>query len=368
MAVNKVLLAKPRGFCAGVEMAIKALSFMVRIFEPPIYCYHEIVHNSYIVDRFRSLGVVFVDDISDVPSGAPVMLSAHGSAPQVVDEARARAGIVVNAVCPLVTKVHHEMKTKAAQGYTIIYIGHAGHEEAEATMAEAPDKVVLVEDERGIDQLKKTDGKVALLTQTTLSRDDWEGVIEKAKRKFPDLWVPIRRDLCYATTNRQAAVQAIAGRSDTVVVIGSANSSNAIALEKVARSSGCSNVVRIDSANELPDNLSGTVGVTAGASAPEHIVEEVVKALKPRYGVEEVSVIEEDEYFPPPPELRELLKATANEIALATAHPLKDGYSTNNGKNGAYLDDRAISAMTALLDADKADVLSSGRQAKRRVP
>ena len=182
-------------------MAVKALSFMVRIFDPPIYCYHEIVHNRYIVDRFRSLGVVFVDDISEVPTGSPLMLSAHGSAPEVIDKARTRAGVVVNAVCPLVTKVHHEMKTKAAQGYTIIYIGHSGHEEAEATVAEAPDNVVLIEDEQGIEQLEQTDQKIALLTQTTLSRDEWEGIVEKAKKKFPNLWMPMRKDLCYATTN-----------------------------------------------------------------------------------------------------------------------------------------------------------------------
>src|SRR5690349_20160567 len=236
--VERVLLAAPRGFCAGVEMAIKALAWMVRIFEPPVYCYHEIVHNRVVVDRFERLGVVFVDDIADVPAGAPLMLSAHGSAPEVVAAARARGGAVVDAVCPLVTKVHHEVRVRAGKGYTVLYAGHEGHDEAVGTMAVAPDSVRLVQREDDVDGLAGVDGPVAFLAQTTLSLDEWRGVLDAARERFPDLWVPGRSDLCFATTNRQSALKAIADRADAVVVIGSANSSNTVALGKAARASG----------------------------------------------------------------------------------------------------------------------------------
>src|SRR4051812_16590884 len=167
--VDRVLLASPRGFCAGVEMAIKALAWMVRVFEPPVYCYHEIVHNRLVVDRFRRLGVVFVDDIADVPEGAPLMLSAHGSAPEVVAAVRASGGFVVDAVCPLVTKVHHEVKVRAGKGYSIVYVGHEGHDEAVGTMAVAPDAIHLVQTDADVDELPDPGGPVALLAQTTLS-------------------------------------------------------------------------------------------------------------------------------------------------------------------------------------------------------
>ncbi|HEY6429574.1 MAG TPA: 4-hydroxy-3-methylbut-2-enyl diphosphate reductase, partial [Acidimicrobiales bacterium] len=267
--VERVMLAQPRGFCAGVEKAIKALAWMVRVFEPPVYCYHEIVHNRHVVDRFREQGVVFVDDVSDAPPGAPVMLSAHGSAPEVVDTARGRGGVVVDAVCPLVTKVHHELKVRSRKGYTVLYVGHAGHEEAVGTMAVAPQSVRLVEHEsdlQSLDDLSAEGTPVALLAQTTLSHDEWRGLMEEARRRFPDLWMPNRSDLCFATTNRQAALKAIAAEADAVVVIGSANSSNTVALEKVARAGGCARVLRVNEADELPGDLSGTVGVTAGAS------------------------------------------------------------------------------------------------------
>ena len=238
MAVDKVLLAAPRGFCAGVEMAIKALAWMVRAFDPPVYCYHEIVHNQVVVDRFRALGVVFVDDISEVPEGAPVMLSAHGSAPDVVQAARDRGGFVVNAVCPLVTKVHHEVKVRAGKGFTVVYVGHEGHDEAVGTMAVAPDDILLVESESDVAALEDTGRPVALLAQTTLSHHDWAGVLDAARERWPDLWMPGRSDLCFATTNRQSALMAIATRCDAIVVIGSANSSNTRALEKLAREAG----------------------------------------------------------------------------------------------------------------------------------
>src|SRR6202142_1774044 len=168
------MLAEPRGFCAGVEKAIKALAWMVRVFDPPVYCYHEIVHNRHVVERFRDQGVVFVDDVADVPAGAPLMLSAHGSAPEVVEAARARGGVVVDAVCPLVTKVHHELKVRSRKGYTVLYVGHAGHEEAVGTMAVAPSSVHLVQSEAEVDQADVVTGTpVALLAQTTLSHDEW---------------------------------------------------------------------------------------------------------------------------------------------------------------------------------------------------
>ncbi len=317
MSVDKVLLAEPRGFCAGVEKAIKALAWMIRVFEPPVYCYHEIVHNQLVVEEFRSLGVVFVDDVAEVPPGAPLMLSAHGTAPAVVDEAQRRGGVVIDAVCPLVTKVHHELKTRSRKGYQVIYVGHAGHEEAVGTMAVAPEAVHLVERQEDLAALDPAPGTpIALLAQTTLSHDEWRGLMEAAAARFPGLWLPGRSDLCFATTNRQAALRAIAARVDAMVVIGSANSSNTIALEKVALASGCPRVVRIDGPEELPADLFGTVGVTAGASAPEQLVDQVVAALAPAEGVEPVSVTTEDEYFPPPPELRELLRALATAVGL----------------------------------------------------
>jgi 4-hydroxy-3-methylbut-2-enyl diphosphate reductase len=306
MPVEKVLLAAPRGFCAGVEMAIKALAWMVRTCEPPVYCYHEIVHNQIVVDRFKDLGVVFVDDIAEVPEGAPIMLSAHGSAPEVVAAAKAHGGVVVDAVCPLVTKVHHEVKVRAGKGYTVVYVGHEGHDEAVGTMAVAPDNVRLVETEADVRTIDDPGTPVALLAQTTLSHDEWAGVQEAVRERFPEVWMPGRSDLCFATTNRQAALKAIAERARTMVVIGSANSSNTLALERVARERGCE-VLRINSAAELPDDLDGVVGVTAGASAPEELVDEVLAKLAPAHGVELVDVTHEDEYFPPPRELRDLL-------------------------------------------------------------
>jgi 4-hydroxy-3-methylbut-2-enyl diphosphate reductase len=307
--VDKVLLAAPRGFCAGVEMAIKALAWMVRAFEPPVYCYHEIVHNQGVVDRFREMGVVFVDDIAEVPQGRPIMLSAHGSAPEVVAAARERGSYVVNAVCPLVTKVHHEVRTRAGKGYRIVYVGHEGHEEAVGTMAVAPDAIDRVESVADVDALPDDVGgqPVALLAQTTLSHRDWAAVAERAGERFPGLWRPGRSDLCFATTNRQSALAEIAPRCDAVVVIGSANSSNTRALEKLARESGCDRVYRVNGPDELAGDLGGTVGVTAGASAPEGVVEAVIARLAPARGVEEVRITDEDEYFPPPRELRDLL-------------------------------------------------------------
>ncbi|MHB1517024.1 MAG: 4-hydroxy-3-methylbut-2-enyl diphosphate reductase [Acidimicrobiales bacterium] len=364
MDVDLVLLAEPRGFCAGVEKAIKALAWMVRVFEPPVYCYHEIVHNQHVVDQFRAQGVRFVDEVDEVPDGAPLMLSAHGSAPEVVLAARSRGRVVVDAVCPLVTKVHHELKVRADKGYTVLYVGHQGHEEAVGTMAVAPAAVRLLERTEDVDRIGALAGDgeepppVALLAQTTLSHDEWAGIVERAKERFPDLWMPNRSDLCFATTNRQAALKALAGRADAVVVIGSDNSSNTVALEKVARAFGCPRVVRINDAAELPDDLTGTVGVTAGASAPEALVRAVVDRLAPREGVRITSVTVEEEYFPPPPELRDLLRRLELVLDTFSTSPAAGDRSKTPphrgaDRSGALLDDRTVAAAAVLELLDR---------------
>jgi 4-hydroxy-3-methylbut-2-enyl diphosphate reductase len=348
--VDKVRLAEPRGFCAGVEMAIKALAWMVRAFEPPVYCYHEIVHNRLVVERFRDQGVIFVDDIDDVPPGAPVMLSAHGSAPDVVTAARREGRYVVNAVCPLVTKVHHEARVRARKGYTVLYVGHAGHDEAVGTIAVAPDRIKLVErdDDLGDAFAGVTDPqKVAMLAQTTLAHHEWQGLLEQTRAQFPEMWTATRNDLCFATTNRQAALTEIARDADAVVVIGSANSSNTIALAKVALDAGCPVVLRIDGPDELDLATIGdarVVGVTAGASAPEELVDAVIAKLAPRDGVDVVRVTDEDEYFPPPRELREVMPVLDVVAALAFGGDPRRA----SAMGGAFSDDRRLDASRVL--------------------
>ncbi len=340
-SVERVLLAEPRGFCAGVEMAIKALAWMVRSFPAPVYCYHEIVHNRVIVERFEAQGVVFVDDIDAVPAGSPIMLSAHGSAPAVVAAAQARGSYVVDSVCPLVTKVHHEVRVRAGKGYHIVYVGHEGHEEAVGTMAVAPEAMTRVESVEEVAALPAFTEPVALLAQTTLSHRDWSGVAVAVRGRFPDVWSPGRSDLCFATTNRQAALMELAARCDAIVIIGSANSSNTVALEKLARESGCGPVYRVNAVGELPDEVLTyrIVGVTAGASAPDELVREVVARLAPADGVEVVRITTEDEYFPPPRKLREL------QAAIETAATATLGGSLGNRPR---VDDRRLAASDVL--------------------
>jgi 4-hydroxy-3-methylbut-2-enyl diphosphate reductase len=246
---------------------------------------------------------------------------------------------VVDSVCPLVTKVHHEVKVRAGKGYRIVYVGHEGHEEAIGTMAVAPDAIDRVESVAEVDALGDIDEPVALLAQTTLSHRDWEGVAVRVKERFPDVWTPGRSDLCFATTNRQAALMELAHRCDAVIVIGSANSSNTRALEKLAREEGCDRVYRINTVDELPPDLAGTVGVTAGASAPEELVEQVLEFLAPARGVELVDVTEEDEYFPPPRNIRELQSSieTASTVLLGGSLLARPG-----------MDDRRLSASDVL--------------------
>lgn len=312
--VDKIILASPRGFCAGVEMAIKALAWMVRTFDAPVYCYHEIVHNKIVVDRFKALGVIFVDDLNEIPQSRPIMLSAHGSAPEVVKQAVERGSYVVDSVCPLVTKVHHEVKTRAAKGFHIVYIGHEGHEEAVGTMAVAPESITRVETLEEVNALDQFTMPVAILAQTTLSHRDWKDVAEAVKVKFPDVWSPGKSDLCFATTNRQGALMQIAKECDAIIVIGSENSSNTRALEKLAREVGCQQVFRVNDVSDLPMNLHGVVGVTAGASAPEELVAQIIERLAPKNGVNEVRIAQEDEYFPPPRHIRQLQQAIENTV------------------------------------------------------
>ncbi|MGH8950663.1 MAG: 4-hydroxy-3-methylbut-2-enyl diphosphate reductase [Acidimicrobiia bacterium] len=331
MTVERVLVAEPRGFCAGVEMAIKALTWMTRIFDGPVYCYHEIVHNEWVVRAFEGVGVVFVNDIAEVPEGAPVMLSAHGSAPEVVAGAGARAAVVIDAVCPLVTRVHHEVKRMARDGYDIIYVGHEGHDEAVGTVAEAPAAIELVEPERGLDDYRPTDPrKVALLAQTTLGVHEWMAVLDDARDRFPDVQVSRKSDLCYATTNRQEAVKQLTDECDLVLVVGSHNSSNTQALVRVARENGVE-AHRIDSAGDIEEGwLEGvaTVGLTAGASAPDHLVQDVIDRLGPTKGFELWSAIEEQEYFPLPPQLRSFVTTlqTLVEAGVTARRPGQEGW------------------------------------------
>jgi len=355
--VDTVLLAEPRGFCAGVEMAIKALTWMVRVFEPPVYCYHEIVHNASVVGVFERAGVVFVDSIDEVPEGSPIMLSAHGSAPEIVEAATHRSAVMVDAVCPLVTKVHHEVRTRADAGFDIIYVGHQGHDEAIGTIAEAPASVTLIDPERGLGSYQARDpSRVALVAQTTLGLFEWEKVLEDAGERFPELWTARRSDLCYATTNRQAAIQELARRSDLVLVVGSETSSNTRALVRVARSEGVA-AYRVDGPESIdPAWLEGiaVVGVTAGASAPDRSVREVIDAVRPTRGVELVRVTEEGEYFPPPPQLRSFLKGLQGAVEAGVA-------ARKPGEPGLLEDDRSWGATEALemLEDRKADAAFS---------
>jgi 4-hydroxy-3-methylbut-2-enyl diphosphate reductase len=375
MSCDRIVLAAPRSFCAGVEMAIKALAWMVRMFDPPVYCYHEIVHNQVVVDRFRRAGVVFVDDVEDVPPGAPLMLSAHGSAPQVVRAARARTRLVVDAVCPLVRKVHHELRHRADLGHAVVYAGHATHDEAVGTVAVAPGVTHVIEGPDDVAGLPAVDGPVAFLAQTTLAVDAWADALGAVRQRFGDVWVPDRSDLCFATTNRQAAVRAIAPRCDAVVVIGSASSSNTLALAEVARAtvrSAGTPVLVVDGPDELPDGLDGlggTVGVTAGASAPEDLVQGVLSRLDPRDGIEVVDVTAEDEYFPPPRELRELARwvgagpVVDGDRSVAASDVLRDLPDRTSpppaarGADAAAIARQQLAAYTERVDREMAEVV-----------
>lgn len=309
----KLILANPRGFCAGVNMAIDALETTLTRFGAPLYVYHEIVHNRPIVERFRAKGVVFVDSIAEVPTGATVLYSAHGVAPEIRRQSAERNLRAIDATCPLVTRVHTAAIRYANDGYTIIYIGHEGHDEVIGTMGEAPGSIVLVEDAEDVEALSfPPDTKLAFLTQTTLSVDETRVVIAALKARFPQITGPSKDDICYATQNRQEAVRDLVGEADVVVVLGSRNSSNSNRLAEIARQNGKAAYL-IDTASELDTDWfrpTDTVLVTAGASAPEDHVQEVIESLKRTFAAEvEVRVVrEENVNFPLPRELRVLTR------------------------------------------------------------
>ena len=305
----KVLLAAPRGFCAGVNMAIDSLELALRAFGPPIYVYHEIVHNRYVVESFRERGVVFVDDLAAVPEGSQLLFSAHGVAPEVRRLARQRRLTTIDATCPLVTKVHLEAVRFAKEGYQILLIGHAGHDEVAGTVGEAPDAVILVQDEQEADRLELLpDAKVAYLTQTTLSVDDANRIIQRLRARFPQLVGPAKDDICYATQNRQEAVRALCEEADLVLVVGSQNSSNSQRLRELAVERGVAAHLIDGVADIDPAWFAGvqTVVVTAGASAPESIVERCLDYLREhcQAQIEVRAVCAETVHFPLPKELR----------------------------------------------------------------
>jgi 4-hydroxy-3-methylbut-2-enyl diphosphate reductase len=309
----KVLLASPRGFCAGVNMAIESLDLALRLYGPPVYVYHEIVHNKHVVDEFLTKGAVFVDAIDEVPIGSHLLYSAHGVSPTVRAEAEARKLHAIDATCPLVTKVHLEAIRYAERGYTILLIGHEGHDEVVGTMGEAPESIVLVQSPEDVDSLEFPPGtRLAYVTQTTLSVDDANRIISRLKARFPEIDAPPKEDICYATQNRQEAVNILSQETQLVLVLGSQNSSNSQRLAELARQEG-RKAYLIDGPRDLDkrwfDGIDSVL-VTAGASAPETVVQQVLDYLRENFGatVESRSIRDEEVYFPLP---RELRRATA---------------------------------------------------------
>jgi 4-hydroxy-3-methylbut-2-enyl diphosphate reductase len=306
--MKKVLLLRPRGFCAGVVRAIDVVKLALEAYGPPIYVRKEIVHNRHVVEELRAAGAIFVDELDEVPEGSRVIFSAHGVAPSVREQARARNLEVIDATCPLVTKVHLEAIRFARLGYTIVLIGHRDHDEVIGTMGEAPDCTVVVSSIEEVDQLAPPDPqRVAYITQTTLSLDETRHIVERLRERFPAVQGPPAQDICYATENRQLAVKAVAPLCQLLLVVGSRNSSNSRRLVEVARNAGVTAYL-VDDASELkPEWFEGvdTVAVTAGASAPEYLVQELLRALA-RQGfehVEEVALKDEDVRFTLPPQL-----------------------------------------------------------------
>ena len=282
---EKLLLAAPRGYCAGVDRAVQTVERALELYGPPVYVRKEIVHNKHVVEQLRERGAIFVEEETEVPEGETVIFSAHGVAPSVHANAEARRLKTIDATCPLVTKVHVEAKKFAAEGYTIVLIGHEGHEEVEGTMGEAPDHFVLVETEEDVDRLELPDpDRVAYLTQTTLSVDETDRLIRRLRERFPNVTGPKSDDICYATTNRQLAVRQMAGECDLVLVIGSRNSSNSNRLVEVARDHGADSYL-IDNETQVQEEwLEGkrVVGISSGASAPEELVQSLVEFFRER--------------------------------------------------------------------------------------
>ena len=315
-APKRILLAAPRGYCAGVDRAVQAVEQALEIHGAPVYVRKEIVHNKHVVKQLASRGAIFVEEETEVPEGEVVVFSAHGVAPTVQENAKARQLQTIDATCPLVTKVHVEARKFAQQGYTIVLVGHEHHEEVEGTTGEAPDNIVLVQSAEEVDNLELDDpDHVAYITQTTLSLDETSGIIERLKEKFPKIVGPKSDDICYATTNRQIAVKELAGECELVLVIGSANSSNSNRLVEVARECGAKSYL-IDNSLQVEDEwLEGveTLGITSGASAPEELVEQLVDFFRDR-GTEDISEVRTvDEYvrFMLPREIRAALAERA---------------------------------------------------------
>ena len=308
----KIILAAPRGFCAGVNMAIECLDLSIKTLGPPVYVYHEIVHNKYVVETFQGKGAVFVDCLEDVPVGSNLLFSAHGISPQIREQARQRELYAIDATCPLVTKVHLEAVRYAKQGYTILLIGHEGHDEVIGTMGEAPEAMILVESEDAVDRLEVADdSKVAYLTQTTLSVDDANRIIARIRQRFPQVAAPPKGDICYATQNRQEAVRIIADDVQLVLVVGSQNSSNSQRLKEIAIEQGKAAYL-IDGVEDIDDawfDSVETLMITAGASAPENLVQECVDSIQSHFDAEvESRVIREEQvHFNLPKELKSLL-------------------------------------------------------------
>ena len=302
--VDNLYVVTPRGFCAGVEMAIKALTWMLKIYDEPVYCYHEIVHNDWIVQKFKEKNVIFIEDPKELPTDSIVMLSAHGTAPKVEMEFKNISMTSVNSVCPLVTKVHHEAKKFSENGKKIIYVGHKNHDEAIGALGVAPNNMILVETVEDLDNNSLQNENVALLAQTTLAMSEWEPILNKAKSEYENIELPRKSDLCYATTNRQKALINISNKVDKVLVVGSSTSSNTNALVTTINNLG-KDAYRIETLADLRDlDLDGTdVAITAGASAPDHIVKEITEHLNPN-NLEFYIDTTEEEYFPLPKELR----------------------------------------------------------------
>jgi 4-hydroxy-3-methylbut-2-enyl diphosphate reductase len=318
--VEKLLLAAPRGYCAGVDRAVQTVERALEIHGAPVYVRKEIVHNKHVVQQLRERGAIFVEEETEVPEGAVCVFSAHGVAPSVREGAQARRLQTIDATCPLVTKVHREAVRFAQDGYTVVLVGHDGHEEVEGTMGEAPDRIVLVQSEQDVEELEIDDPeRVAYITQTTLAVDETTAILERLRKRFPKIVGPRTDDICYATTNRQAAVKQMADGCDLMLVIGSRNSSNSVRLVEVARDCG-TEAHLIDKAGEVREEWlqdRRVVGISSGASAPENLVQELVSFFRDR-GVTDISefhVIREDVRFMLPKKIRE----------AATGAPRPDG-------------------------------------------
>jgi 4-hydroxy-3-methylbut-2-enyl diphosphate reductase len=307
-AEKKIYLLKPRGFCAGVVRAIDVVKIALDLYGPPVYVRKEIVHNKHVVDELRGMGAVFVEELEEVPSGGRAIFSAHGVSPEVRRQGKERNLHIIEATCPLVTKVHLEAVKFAREGYTIVLIGHKNHDEVIGTLGEAPSKMILVESVEDVDALSIHDpSHIAYLTQTTLSLDETKDIVARLQQRFPMIRGPKSQDICYATENRQMAVKGVSAFCELILVVGSANSSNSKRLVEVGVNYGVQAHLVNDWSDVDPEWLKGVknIGVTAGASAPEYLVEKIVAALREKgfTQLEEVEMVEEDVRFSLPPEL-----------------------------------------------------------------